>query len=98
MVIKDALQSQLKMITKKEILNKLSTIIVVKVVKEKVEEITILINDNDTMKEQNIEVEDIQIDMTSLKLNAIDVISMVTIINIISLIFNTIATKNWVII
>jgi hypothetical protein len=61
-------------------------------------EITILIKENDTMEEQIIEAEDIQISIISLKFNAINVRIMVTIKKIVTLIFNIITAKSLVII
>jgi hypothetical protein len=71
---------------------------VIKLVEVEVEEIIVLINGKDTMKEQIIEVKKIQISMTSLKFNAINVKSMVTVRKIVSLIiFNVIIAKGLVI-
>ena len=61
-------------------------------------EITILIKKNDKMKEQIIEAEKIQISITSLKFNAINIRIMVTIKKIVALIFNIINLKSLVII
>lgn len=55
--------------------------------------ITILIKVKVTMEEQKIEAKEIQINITSLKYNAINTINMITLGKIINLIFNVITAK-----
>jgi len=72
---------------------------VIKIVDVEVEEIIVLINGKDTMEEQIIKVKKIQISMTSLKINIMNVKSMVTIRKNVSLIiFDVIIAKNSLII
>ena len=61
-------------------------------------EIIILVKKNNKMKEQIIEAEKIQISITSLKFNAINIRIMVTIKKIVAFIFNIINLKSLVII